>query len=120
VEADIFKRLASTPAAQTIPGQAPPSFGQTGATQAPGLKKQTSTSSFLDEWLAKRKATTQSPVSPSSTAPALVAAAVTPKEENLVAQSPQAPVKEVGLFEQDETVHLNNPADQSQSPKDTI
>ena len=118
VEADIFKRLASTPAAQTIPGQAPPSFGQTRVTQAPGLKKQTSKSSFLDEWLAKRKATTQPPVSPSSTVPAPVAPAAAPREENLAAQPPQAPVKEDGLFEQDETVHLNNPADQS--PKDTI
>ena len=135
VEADIFKRLASTPAAQTTPGQgSPPSFGSARSPQAPGLKKQAAQSSFLDEWLAKRKVASQQPINPvmpssplitSAPAPAInpmtpqAIATVPPQEASVVETvQPADPAKEDGLFEHGETVHLNKKADQP--PKETV
>jgi len=131
VEADIFKRLASTPAAQTTPGQTSSPFGPPRAPQAPGLKKQAAQSSFLDEWLAKRKMASQQPINPMTTTAPLTAKAPNPitnptvpkvtmttapqESPEIKTVQPPDPVKEDGLFEHGETIHLNKKVDQSPS-----
>ncbi len=131
VEADIFKRLASTPAAQTTPGQTSSPFGPPRAPQAPGLKKQAAQSSFLDEWLAKRKVASQQPINPMTTTAPLTAKTPNPitnptvpkvttttalqESPEIETVQPPDPVKEDGLFEHGETIHLNKKVDQSPS-----
>lgn len=62
VEAEIFKRLATQPAPKPAFGGIGAPFGSPG--QAAAKPTASSQSSFLDEWLAKRKATTPSASTP--------------------------------------------------------
>jgi hypothetical protein len=116
VEAEIFKRLASTPAAQTAPGQIPTSFG-------PGIKRPTAPSgqsSFLDEWLAKRKAASQQPLKPVGH----TAQVTTSQNAINPATATPSPVEKTdnkeddGLLEHGETVILNRPTEPT--PKETV
>lgn len=96
VEKEIFARLATKPSAPRAPAGA--SFGQPGQAK-PGMGQQAKAptppgaGSFLDEWLAKRKATTtQKPAQPSSTAQQPSLQAYTPSSpQNTVSQPLQAP-----------------------------
>ena len=115
VEAGIFKRLASTPAAQTTPGQMPTSFG-------PGAKRtvaSNSQSSFLDEWLAKRKAISQQPLKPVDQTNPVTASptSVTPVAHTL-SDTAASKTTDDGLLEHGETVILSKSP--NSPPKDGV
>ena len=104
VEKEIFGRLKTEPVA-AVPGQAPAGPRQAGAmarpSSQPGRPPVGAGSSFLDEWLAKRRTAAPQPSAPvqppgiRQAAPAVpqqTTAPQMPQVANIVPQQPQAPL----------------------------